>query len=193
MASHHWKVAAIICLIVLLSTSIAVDAPNGETEEMLTDPVDEYVVTLTGETFSDFVDQKTRTLVEFYAPWCGHCKALAPKYEEAARILKEETESSTILAKVDATKAPQISQQFKIEGYPTLYLIEGKETVLFDGGRETKDIVDWVLKHDMPAFKVLTYDEFESLRQTKIDLDTESSKEFEIIAFVKKGSKRGTV
>lgn len=40
------------------------------------------------ETFDEFVSDKPIVLVEFYAPWCGHCKQLAPEYERAAKQLK---------------------------------------------------------------------------------------------------------
>ena len=196
MSSSSWLL--LLLLLFITSSTIGQQPEYEEVEEVYVEEneIDEseiedpFVVVLTQENFSEIVSKNVRTLVEFYAPWCGHCKALAPKYAEAARILSEETESETILAKIDATQAPYLSQQFKIEGYPTLILIDGKETIPFDGGRDTKDIVDWVLKHDIPAYQIITNKEFESMRNIDINLENEPEKEYEIFGFVKKGSKR---
>ena len=78
-------------------------------------------------------------LVEFYAPWCGHCKSLAPEYEKAAKALK----GIANIAAVDATKE-QVDVQ--IQGYPTLkFYVEGKVTD-YDGPRTADGIVDFVLR-----------------------------------------------
>lgn len=78
-------------------------------------------------------------LVEFYAPWCGHCKSLAPEYEKAAKALK----GIANIAAVDATKE-QVDVQ--IQGYPTLkFYVDGKVTD-YDGPRTADGIVDFVLR-----------------------------------------------
>lgn len=63
----------------------------------------EFVVTLTPDNFDKIVKDPTKdVLVEFYAPWCGHCKALAPKYEQAAKAFQGE--ENVVVAKIDADK-----------------------------------------------------------------------------------------
>lgn len=58
-----------------------------------------------------------------FAPWCGHCKALAPEYEEAATSLKEK---GIHLAKVDCTEEADLCKDQGVEGYPTLKVFRGK-------------------------------------------------------------------
>lgn len=93
------------------------------------------VVSLTKNTFDDFIKSHDLVLAEFFAPWCGHCKALAPKYEEAAAELKSK---NIPLAKVDCTEEEELCKNQGIEGYPTLKVFRGLDSVKpYIGGRQS--------------------------------------------------------
>jgi protein disulfide-isomerase A1 len=94
------------------------------------------VHTLTTETFKDFVKEHDLVLAEFYAPWCGHCKALAPKYEEAATELKDK---NIALVKVDCTEEEELCRDYEVDGYPTLKVFRGVEDPKpYGGARQTE-------------------------------------------------------
>jgi len=89
------------------------------------------------------LNNKNDVLVEFYAPWCGHCKQLAPEYLKAAEQLK--AVHGLTIAKVDAT-ANEI-ESVDIKGYPTIKFYPGDDKqhpVDFDGGRDADGIVTWL-------------------------------------------------
>ncbi|KAI9299257.1 disulfide isomerase [Neoconidiobolus thromboides FSU 785] len=78
-----------------------------------------HVVTLTAANFDKIVlDKKKHVLVEFYAPWCGHCKQLAPIYEEVGLDFAHEDE--VVIAKLNADAAKSIGEKYDISGYPTI-------------------------------------------------------------------------
>ena len=113
---------------------------------------DSDVVVLTNDSFDDFVSENKYVLAEFYAPWCGHCKNLAPHYEKAATELKE-AGSEAKLAKIDATVEQDLAKKFGVQGYPTLLWFVNGEKSDYKGGRTSETIVEWINKKTGPAVR----------------------------------------
>lgn len=89
--------------------------------------------------------------MEFYAPWCGHCQDLAPKYREAAAILANaDLPKPVVLAKYDDSTDSQrqlragAEDVFNFNAYPALYVFEDGKHKKYTGGREAKDIVNYM-------------------------------------------------
>ena len=98
-----------------------------------------------------------------FAPWCGHCKALAPEYEEAATTLKEK---NIKLAKVDCTEETDLCQQHGVEGYPTLKVFRGLDNVSpYKGQRKAAAITSYMVKQSLPAVSEVTKETLEEFKK----------------------------
>ncbi len=74
------------------------------------------------------------------APWCGHCKSLAPEYAKAAKILKEE-KLDFRLAKVDTTVEKALGEKYDIRGYPTLKFFRDGVPTDFSGKCQVRAVL----------------------------------------------------
>lgn len=111
---------------------------------------DNGVLVLNDDNFDEAIAKYDYLLVEFYAPWCGHCKKLAPEYEAAAEVLAAQDPPRTI-AKVDATEAKGLADRMQIKGFPTLYFWNQGTKTDYTGGRTKDTIIEWVTKKTGPA------------------------------------------
>ncbi|EEC77315.1 hypothetical protein OsI_15980 [Oryza sativa Indica Group] len=136
---------ALAILISSSPTAVGVDA----TEELK-----EAVLTLDAGNFSEVVAKHPFIVVKFYAPWCGHCKQLAPEYEKAASILRK-NELPVVLAKVDAynERNKELKDKYGVYSYPTIKIMKngGSDVRGYGGPREADGIVEYLKRQVGPA------------------------------------------
>jgi protein disulfide-isomerase A6 len=86
-------------------------------------------------------------LVEFFAPWCGHCKTLAPVYEELAQKFAF-AKDDVVIAKVDADSEKSLGKRFGVQGFPTIKFFDGKSDKPedYNGGRDLESLSEFITK-----------------------------------------------
>jgi len=116
--------------------------------------------------------------VEFFAPWCGHCKALAPEYAKAAEAL---VGTPAVLATVDCIEHKDICSRYSVRGFPTVKLFRagGKAPVDYDQARKADAIVSYMKKQQQPAFKEL---------KTEAEVNDFIKNKVAVLAFLKSGT-----
>jgi len=104
------------------------------------------VKVIVGKTFADKVVKTNKNvLLEFYAPWCGHCKTLAPKWDEVGEIF--ENSDQVVIAKIDAVANEIDHPGVSVSGFPTIYFFPADDKsspVKYEGKREVQDIVKFL-------------------------------------------------
>lgn len=103
------------------------------------------VVDLVPSNFDEVVFNGKPVLVEFFAPWCGHCKTLAPIYEQLAEDFAF-AKDKVIIAKVDADAEKTLGKRFGVQGFPTLKFFNGKDETPEDysSGRDLESLTEFI-------------------------------------------------
>ncbi|XP_027874927.1 protein disulfide-isomerase A2 isoform X2 [Xiphophorus couchianus] len=145
----------------------ATEASSAETQEDTSEETDKKpkkekttnieeekdVLVLHINNFDRALSENEFLLVEFYAPWCGHCKEFEPIYAEVAEKLKEEG-AGMRLAKVDAIEEKELADEFEVGSFPTLKVfINGERRLPLDytGKRSVEGIIQWMKRRAGPG------------------------------------------
>lgn len=101
------------------------------------------VLEVTDANFAAVKARESPLFLEFYAPWCGHCKQLAPKWKNVASELR----GKVIVAAVNCDENRETCGQFGIQGFPTIKFLSGggKRTIDYNGPREESDLVTFAM------------------------------------------------
>lgn len=123
-------------------------------------------------------------LVNFYAPWCPHCKNLKPVFEEASRRLEKEGIKNVKFGALDASEYQSYASKFNIRGYPTLkFFPAGQKSETdaqeFDGDRSAGGLVSWAKQK---SSEIKPPPELKQLTSEKILKDTCESAQLCIIS-----------
>jgi len=113
---------------------------------------DSPVKSLTPDNFDEWI-KENNGFVEFFAPWCGHCKSLKPIFEGAAKNLDVK------FAAVDADKYSELGQRFEVQGFPTIFFFKGGEKVDYEGERTEEAFGEFAEQMSAPPFKSLANEE----------------------------------
>jgi protein disulfide-isomerase A1 len=127
------------------------DDDSDEAEEKKESDDEPHVKVLTTKNWDETVGKAKYALVEFYAPWCGHCQKLKPEWSKAATTMNEH-DATIIIGKVDATQEADLAQKYGVNGYPTIkWFVDGEVAMDYSGARDADGIVRWVKKKTGPA------------------------------------------
>ena len=117
--------------------------PHLKSEEIPEDWDKTGVKVMVGKNFDDVaLDKEKHVLVEFYAPWCGHCKKLVPIYDELGEKYKDSKD--IVIAKMDST-ANEV-ENVSIRGFPTIKLFQkgDNKVVEYSGNRDLDGFVEFL-------------------------------------------------
>ena len=119
-------ISSILCLVF----SLTIAGVSGQVQPLTDNNFERLTQASTGMTTGAW-------FVKFYAPWCGHCKGLAPIWKEVAEELKTEL----TVAEVDCTVDRMTCKRFGVRGYPTLILLKRGLQYRYKGSREKTNLI----------------------------------------------------
>ncbi|CAD7683324.1 unnamed protein product [Nyctereutes procyonoides] len=145
-----------LLLLLLGASGLRGQGPGGPEEEPPEEeevPEEDGILVLNQRNLGLALRAHRTLLVQFYAPWCGHCKALAPEYNKAAALLAAESAEAR-LAKVDGPAEAELTKEFAVTEYPTLkFFRDGNRThpEEYTGPKEADGMAEWLRRRVGPS------------------------------------------
>jgi len=87
-----------------------------------------------------FEDGSDKSMVLFYAPWCGHCKSMMSDWNK----LEAKAPSGMKIVKVNCDEKPQVAERHAVKGFPTIILFKGGKKVYFEGARNLDNFLEFI-------------------------------------------------
>ncbi|KAB2628524.1 protein disulfide-isomerase 5-2-like [Pyrus ussuriensis x Pyrus communis] len=154
MSTMRMRVRALCCWLLLILLT-ALDWPAVAASSSWT--VDGTVLELDDSNFDSAISALDLVLVDFYAPWCGHCKRLSPQLDAAAPLLAG-LKHPVAIAKLNADKFTSVARKYEIDAYPTLKLFMHGVPMEYNGPRKAESLVRYLKKFAAPDVSILESD-----------------------------------
>ncbi|CAL5057789.1 unnamed protein product [Urochloa decumbens] len=147
----------LVLLVVLWQQNCVASGDGGREPAEFEIPRDGSVLELDESNFEAAVRAADYLFVDFYAPWCGHCKRLAPQLDEAAPVLAG-LSTPIVVAKVNADKYRKLGSKYEVDGFPTLMFFDHGVPSEYTGPRNADLLVQNLKKLVAPDVSVLESD-----------------------------------
>ncbi|CAL0300660.1 unnamed protein product [Lupinus luteus] len=143
------KLLVVICVVLLIHFCFVNAEPSLS--------VDGKVLVLDESNFESAISSFDHILVDFYAPWCGHCKRLSPELDAAAPVLAA-LKNPIVIAKVDADKFTRLAKKYDVDAYPTILLFNHGIPTEYHGPRKAELLVRYLKKFAASDVSILDSD-----------------------------------
>ncbi|KAI3865158.1 hypothetical protein MKX03_016098 [Papaver bracteatum] len=153
---NHRNQILFLVFTIFVTSSLSFSSSTSD-DNQFSSAADGKVLELVDSNFDSAIAYFDFLLVDFYAPWCGHCKRLSPELDAAAPVLAK-LEKPIAIAKVNADKYTRLASKYEIDGFPTMMIFMHGVPVEYNGPRKAELLVRFLKKFVAPDVTLLESD-----------------------------------